>query len=313
MFSKTSSAAMAATAFTLSLALVSPAVGATTTTPTANATVAAAQPAKGGDARTLFGTTAPREGGQSLAQAIARQDNAYGRVPALRLFYTGLPASWEHIRSQTGKRRVVVSFKADPVAVANGRFDSELRRWFATAPTDARTWWSFWHEPEDNIEGGNFTAAQYRSAWKHVADLADAAHNDQLRATLILMCWTLEKGSHRDWHDYYAAQAIQVLGWDCYNAAWQAGSYRTPENLFAQVLEIADKTGLPYGLGEFGSVLAKGDGNGADRAAWLDRSAAYLSRHGAKFVTYFDSNIGVEFRLSDRNSRLAWKRAVSSS
>ena len=142
MFSKTSSAAMAATAFTLSLALVSPAVGATTTTPTANATVAAAQPAKGGDARTLFGTTAPREGGQSLAQAIARQDNAYGRVPALRLFYTGLPASWEHIRSQTGKRRVVVSFKADPVAVANGRFDSELRRWFATAPTDARTWWS---------------------------------------------------------------------------------------------------------------------------------------------------------------------------
>ena len=127
------------------------------------------------------------------------------------------------------------------------------------------------------------------------------------------MCWTLEKGSHRDWHDYYAAQAIQVLGWDCYNAAWQAGSYRTPENLFAQVLEIADKTGLPYGLGEFGSVLAKGDGNGADRAAWLDRSAAYLSRHGAKFVTYFDSNIGVEFRLSDRNSRLAWKRAVSSS
>ena len=74
----------------------------------------------------------------------------------------------------------------------------------AKAPTDARTWWSFWHEPEDNIEGGNFTAAQYRTAWRHVADLADAAHNQQLRATLILMCWSAEKGSHRDWRDYYA-------------------------------------------------------------------------------------------------------------
>ena len=48
-----------------------------------------------------------------------------------------------------------------------------------------RTWWSFWHEPEDDIERGGFTAEQYRAAWAHLDALETAVHNKNLRSTLI--------------------------------------------------------------------------------------------------------------------------------
>jgi len=314
MFTRTAYAVMAATAFTLSLALMSPAVAATAASaPQTTSSDARAPIAKGSAVKTMFGTTAPREGGETLAEAVARQDARYGRVRTLRLFFGGLPGDWASIREATGARPVVVSFKADPVQVAAGAFDAQFTEWFATAPTDVRTWWSFWHEPEDDIERGGFTAEQYRAAWAHLDALETAVHNKNLRSTLILMCWTLENGSNRDWHNYYTDGAIEMMGWDCYNAGYNNGNYRTPEKMYAQVLEIATETALPFGLSEFGSVIAVGDDDGAARAAWLDRSSAYLSANGAKFVTYFDSNIGVEFRLSDENSRAAWARAVASS
>ena len=314
MFTRTAYAVMAATAFTLSLALMSPAVAATAASaPQTTNADAGAQIAKGSAVRTMFGTTAPREGGETLGEAVARQDARYGRVRTLRLFFGGMPGDWASIREATGARPVVVSFKADPVQVAAGAYDAQFTEWFATAPTDVRTWWSFWHEPEDDIERGGFTAEQYRAAWAHLDALETAVRNKNLRSTLILMCWTLENGSNRDWHNYYVPGAIEMMGWDCYNAGYKNGNYRTPEKMYAQVLEIATETALPFGLSEFGSVIAVGDDDGAARADWLDRSSAYLAANGAKFVTYFDSNIGVEFRLSDENSRAAWARSVASS
>ena len=312
MFSRrTAHMVMVATACALSLSIAAPALGATPSTTTDETSATADRHGPG--ARTMFGTTAPREAGEDLADAVDRQDATYGEQRTLRLFFSGLPSSWEYIRSQTGVRPLVLSFKAQPDQVIAGNHDAALRTWFANAPTDVRTWWSYYHEPEDNIEDGSFTAAQYRAAWNHIANLADAADNSKLRGTLILMCWTLENGSHREWRDYYAPDAVQMMGWDCYNAAYKNGFYRTPATLFTQVVEIADQTGMPYGISEFGSVIATGDGDGADRASWIDASAEYLRNHNAKFVTYFDSNIGVEFRLTDRNSRLAWTRAVASS
>ncbi len=176
-----------------------------------------------------------------------------------------------------------------------------------------RVWWSYWHEPEDDIARGAFTAEQYRAAWTHVAALAAQAGNARLRASLILMCWTAEPNSHRDWHDYYAPGAVKVLGWDCYNAGWRNGVYRTPNRCSRRCSRSREETHLPYGISELGSVRATGDETGAGRAAWLDTVSLYLRGHQARFVTYFDSNIGVEFRLLDEHSRSAWARAVSSS
>ena len=313
---------LAAVAFAACVSLTSPTLAATpslsaagapaVSTPTQAPAAPAATP-RAKPLRTVFGTTAQRRPGEDLGDAIARQESSYGHLRTLRLFFPGLPGSWESIHAETGMRPLVVSFKADPVGVLDGSYDQALSDWFASAPRGVRVWWSYWHEPEDDIASGAFTAEQYRAAWTHVATLAAQAGNARLRASLILMCWTAEPNSHRDWHDYYVPGAVKVLSWDCYNAGWRNGAYRTPESLFAEVLAIAEETHLPYGISELGSVRATGDETGAGRAVWLDTVSQYLRSHQARFVTYFDSNIGVEFRLLDEHSRSAWARAVFTS
>ena len=102
-----------------------------------------------------------------------------------------------------------------------------------------------------------------------------------------------------------------MLGWDCYNAGYKQGNYRTPKILFENIVRISRSAHRPFGLSELGSVLATGDRNGRTRGKWLRTVSSFLRQHHARFVTYFDSNIGVEFRLLDKPSRSAWRHSVS--
>ena len=258
----------------------------------------------------LLGTSVPRQSGETYAQAVARANATYGGLDVIRLFHAGLPVSWAKMTADVGTTPLVVSFKMSPVEVVAGRYDSYMRSWFASAPTGRPTWWTYYHEPEDNIEAGQFTAAQYRAAWAHLDALADEASNPSLRATLILMCWTLDPASHRNWTDYYSAGAIDAQGWDCYSSTWSSGSYRSATSMLANVKAIATQTGLPWGLAEFGSLLATGD-DGSGRAAWLSDMVAEATAGGASFLTYFDSTVGGEFRLLDEPSRSRWRQLVS--
>jgi hypothetical protein len=124
------------------------------------------------------------------------------------------------------------------------------------------------------------------------------------------MCWTLEYGSGRTWTNYFADGHVDALGWDCYNSAWRSGVYRSAELLLDKVVAVSVKTGLPWGLAEFGSVRVAGD-DGSGRAAWLSDMTATATASGASFLTYFDCNIGVEYRLLDDPSRNRWRALVS--
>ncbi|UYM06552.1 hypothetical protein [Solicola gregarius] len=241
---------------------------------------------------------------------MRRTDRKFAGVDVVRAFHTGLPASWSNLRSDYKGRRLVVSFKADPKAITSGRYDRYLTRWFKSAPKNRRTFWSYYHEPEDNIEAGQFTAGQYRRAWKHLDRLEAKAHNRKLKSTLILMAWSLSKGSGRSWKDYYAPSAVNVLGWDAYNYLIRKNGYIAPRKMFRKINRISNRMNRPYGVAEFGSLLAGSD-NGDKRAAWLRRSGRYLAKHDATFVTYFDSDVGGDFRLQDRPSKKGWRYVVN--
>jgi hypothetical protein len=203
-----------------------------------------------------------------------------------------------------------VSFKANPRDVLTGEHDAYLGRWFASVPTDRTVWWTYWHEPEDDIEKGRFSAADYRAAWRHLTALAEGARNPQLRPTLVLMCWTLTPESGRNWKSYYAGDSvIDTLGWDCYNAGARFGRYRDPMRMFSATAAASASVGKPWGISELGSLLATGD-TGADRARWLRACAAWLRRGGASWVSYFDAPVGGEYRLFDEASRAAWRDVV---
>jgi len=255
-----------------------------------------------------FGGTVYENKGESYQQAYDRVSRAYGgSLDAVRMFYPGLPQSWRSIRSKVGQTPLVVSFKADTAGVLAGRYDSRLREWFDHAPTGHRTYWTYWHEPENDA----VDKAKYRKAWQHIDALAEAAHNRKLKSTLILMCWSLSPASGRHWKDYYAGGGtIDVLGFDCYNTGRKSGVYRDPKAILAPARRAASSVGKPWGVAEFGSTVVDSDGGQQGRAKWLRGMAGYIRGHGGAFATYFDSNVGFDYRLHDDVSRNAWKDVV---
>lgn len=276
--------------------------GVVPTTPSSAASRASLGP------RPTYGTTIWTTSTKSLSQEMRSQTRLYGKLPLVRLFYPGMPASWSTIRSVVGRTPLVVSFKADPSTVVSGRLDGQLLRWFRSAPASVRTRWSYWHEPEDDIAAGRFSAATYRAAWRHLAALSDRAHNPALRSTLILMGWTLTAQSHRNWRNYYpGGAAVDVLGFDCYSLV--ANRYQSPSELFSAADRLALRLGKPWGVAELGSQLIRGD-RGAGRAKWLHATARYLRAHRAKFTTYFDSDQSGDYILHDAASRTAWRSIV---
>ncbi len=262
---------------------------------------------------TLFGALVAPQGGESFAQAIARQDAAYGRMPISRVFYSSPgPEPWSAGAGLSG-RPVIVSFYYPPREVLAGIHDAAIREWFASAPRTYDTYWSYFHEPENNIDRAEFSAADYRAAAARIASLAAPAGNPRLHSTLILMCYTVNPTSGRDWHNYYAGpSAVSVVGFDCYNHGFRQNAYGQPSDLFGNVLLWAAVTHLPWGVPEVGSVKVSSDPSGEGRAAWL-RGVGALLRGKARFVCYFDTSRRTDYRLTDAPSRLAWRDVVSSS
>jgi hypothetical protein len=250
--------------------------------------------------------------GETYQQALAREDGYYNGLDSARVFYSGFPDAWPG-KLDTAGRPMTVSFKIKPQDVLTGSYDTQLRNWFQTAPLNQDIYWTYWHEPEDDIAGGAYTAAQYRSAWARIAGLADEAGNPRLHATLILMGWSVEPASGRDWHNYFPGTAyVEVLAWDVYNPSWKNGAYKAPVDLFAPELAANAEVGLPIAIAETGSPLITGD-SGSGRAAWLRSMVAHLTANGAVFVQYFDidwtTSTGerIDYRLRDTASMTAWR------
>jgi hypothetical protein len=245
-----------------------------------------------------------------LAQTTAE----FGQMPIVRVYYPGLPASnaWTGGQAGANHSAVIVSFKALPTDILSGADDARLRHFFDTAPAGHPIYYSYYHEPEDNIADREFTLAGYKAAWARVARLAAAAHNPDLHSTLILMEWDLEKASGRHWKSYLPGGGIiSTLGWDAYPAgsATNVNPHPAPPaDFMADCIAASKSVGLPYGFAEFGLSTATG------RPAWLTEVGNYLLTSGALFATVFNGTTQYPtLRLTDHASQAAWKRFVAQS
>lgn len=258
---------------------------------------------------TMFGASV-YQAGRSWSDAVAASDQRYGDLEVVRVFYPGMPSAWPG-RAGSVDRPVVVSFKATPSQVLSGRYDAELLSWFRAAPRDRDIWWAYWHEPEDNVQRGDFSAQSWRDAYRRIAGLAARVDNPALHNTVILMCWTANPNSGRSLNDFFPGRdVVDTIGWDCYNKSESA--YLDPTSMFSRAIAASKNFGVGFGIAELGSKLRGGDG-GASRADWLRRVGQHLSGQGAEFVTYFDSLVdGGEFRLLDSASQQAWRDVVNS-
>lgn len=255
------------------------------------------------------------ENGESSTGALARADERYGGLEAVRVFYTE-PDPWPESRAGTPGRPVIVSLKLNPEDVNAGKHDASVRNWFRTAPRDRDIYWSLHHEPEDNVDQGEFDTGEYRTAWRRLAKLADASGSPRLYATLILMDWTLDSRSGRNWRSFYAGDdVIDVLGFDVYNHGWKQDTptYYSAEKQLSTIVATARRVGKPFGIAELGSVRIPGDAAGTGRARWLRNMTAYLERHDALWAAYYDIDYDgdSDYRLRDTASVAAWREFCS--
>jgi hypothetical protein len=261
------------------------------------------------------GSQVPLLGSSVLsAPDLAQDTQQFGKMPIVRVYYPGLPDpnAWTSGLAEANHSAVIVSFKALPTTILSGADDSALKNFFDAAPTGNPIYFSYYHEPEDNIAAGQFKLNDYKAAWAHVVALADAAHNPDLHSTLILMSWDLVPASHRNWRDYLPGGGIiSTLGWDAYpvGSATNVNPQLTPPTDFMGPAIAASKSvGLPYGFPEFG--LSTSDG----RPGWLREVGNYIMNSGALFASYFDGNQQYPtLRLTDTPSINIWRDFVTDS
>jgi hypothetical protein len=248
------------------------------------------------------------------ASDLAQDTGEFGHMPIVRIYYPGLPSAnaWTTGLPALSKSAVIVSFKAQPTTILSGADDAALSHFFDTAPRSHPIYYTYYHEPEDNIAAGQFTLADYKAAWVHVVALADAAHNPDLHSTLILMEWDLVKASGRDWKSYLPGGGIiSTLGWDAYpvGSATDTDPQMTPPAQFmGPAIAASESVGLPYGFAEFGLSTPNG------RAAWLTEVGNYLMGSGALFGTYFNGNAEYPtLRLTSAADNAVWRSLVARS
>jgi len=211
-----------------------------------------------------------------------------GDPQVYRMFHPGLPPADFKTSDAAYGPPVVVSFKASPAEIAAGKHDARIRAWFASIPTDLPVWWSYWHEPEDDIARGSFTAVQYRAAWAHLLTLAPK--RDTLRSTMILMAWSGVAASGRNISDYVSGlpeKGLQVLAWDSYLAG---GSAKTADGVVDPFKRISESFGLGFAIAET-SVSPNLKVTGKSTAHLnLELATRFKTNPaGAEFVTWFES------------------------
>lgn len=262
---------------------------------------------------TRFGASVSTMGGNSFGEGVEAEERKFGRLRSFRIFDPGLPsaASWSVRKPHVRGRVVVTSFKALPKDVLAGTHDSQFLDFFRAAPRTGKVFWTYYHEPEQEIDAGWFTAEDYVRAWRHLTELARQACHDNLFPTLILTGWTAHAASGRDWRTYYPGpRNISAIAFDPYNDYGnQDPTYLAPKEIFSPLVRVARRADKPWGVAEVGAELIPGDA-GEGRANWLRRIGRYLARKNALFATYFDVDNGGTFTLRDAESKAAWKNWV---
>ncbi|PZS33619.1 MAG: hypothetical protein DLM59_06130 [Pseudonocardiales bacterium] len=203
-------------------------------------------------------------------------------VYVARVFFTGAPpARWSDsalLTSLPAGSAAVVSWKSGTPA--------QVQAFLASKPVGMKVWASWYHEPEDNFTTAA-AQASYRATW---ATYAGAIRAGGAVPTLILMRYTLNTNSGRNWHNYYPAGSVDSISWDAYNPGTKNNppTYIDPANLIAPILTVANETHLPWGLAESGSPILD---SSANRAAWALKLAVALRAGGAKFACWWDVSV----------------------
>lgn len=217
----------------------------------------------------------------------------FSPVTAWRYYQNpGEPIAWPKEYTLGPGEVLVYSAKVNPKQIANGSQDAAVRALFTAAPKDRPFYYCVWHEPEDDIVNGTFTAADLKAAWARVAPIARSV-GSHIVLTPILMGYTWSTASHRTWTDYVpAASDWDALGVDTY----ALGSIGLQDPAKVPTMFDTQKAAV-VGAGKRFLITETGVGQNVSGQARLDAVTALgkaAAGTGAELVTYFTGESGAQ-------------------
>jgi hypothetical protein len=234
--------------------------------------------------------------------------------------------------AQHGNTLEDYSFKIPPAQLASGAYDDRLRVFIASTPRNFI--FTNYHEPEQEIAAGLFTAADYRAAIVRLAQIVHAQNAlDQgtRRVAVTLMADTVVGFKGRNPLDYWPGvdpssgrNYADVLSFDTYARPHATSTTGVPAGYTdglkwltsAQLLDpgiaVAQRLGTPWMISEFGFLEDVHDPTHKARA--IQDFVEYAFIHGAIGVEYWDG-VGSrgDWRLSHSAQATAmWSALVGS-
>ena len=207
------------------------------------------------------------------------------------------------------------SFQIPPAQLIAGSWDDRLRTFIASTPKNVVL--SNHHEPEQEIDAGQFTAAQFRAAQLRLNRLVDeqnAIDGGTRKVSVILMVSTFTGFRGRNAADYWPTTArdggtVDVISADVYNAPHGTGTtvplgyttgtnWKTPAGLLRPVLTFARANNADWAVSELGLLE---DVNNPQRKSQDLRGIVDIARAGrigtlvhrpALWVSYWNSRGG---------------------
>lgn len=226
-------------------------------------------------APTRFGFWAGNVGAAPGPRASFDAVSSYAGTPEVyRMFHSGwVPSTFAGSKADYGPS-CVVSFKMNPRDVLAGKGDAAFVSFLQSATVEL--WWSYLHEPENDIEAGSFTVEEYRAAWLHLLELAPKRAD--LHPTLILMRYTLSIPTKRQ-VKWYVVPGIEVLCWDSY----LTGNLTVDDVIF-KPKAVSDSFGLDFAIGETSTNQP------AKMVSFIAQLKGAAREADAKFVCWFETN-----------------------
>lgn len=235
---------------------------------------------------TLIGSSA--KGGPT---ALAALESKLGRrVGSHRVYNPGFRVDilndHQVVDDHAKGRTTVYSVKLPWAQTASGGYDASITQMARLLKADGRTLYlAFSHEPEDNGD-----PALFRAAFARFGRLVHAVGASNVHITDILMEWTFNPRSGRTVSDWIPpTDSFDVLALDIYINPQKVD--RTFAQATAGGEAEAARLGKQFAVAEWGVVANRS--NPAERAATVSAGLAHAKAAGFAFVTWFQSDIGV--------------------
>lgn len=201
-----------------------------------------------------------------------------------------------------GVERVCIRCKPDVAKCANNDMN-EINKVITLTEEAAEhgieLWVTVWHEPEDDIKRGSFTAAQFRQMQINIANALPKSN--LLHPTVCLMAYSTLPSANRNIADYInqdmADAGIEVLAWDYY-------INEGDQPYFEEAVAYGNSLGLRTAIAEFSAdyQLAPEPTRDEDMVDVVDFIVNWCNENDADFLLWFD-----EYKVDSEPDAVDWR------